>query len=117
MARLTATMKLFGIFSLTIFLALVCHAFAHAVDEFELAPIEYPERTAPPGLTLYFLGGDKVAAEGDVVNGRRHGLWTFYGVHGGVIGRGRLEDYQRQLNDARNESNRIIEEARQTADA
>ncbi len=27
-----------------------------------------------------------------------------------------LEDYQRQLNDARNESNRIIEEARQTAD-
>jgi F-type H+-transporting ATPase subunit b len=27
-----------------------------------------------------------------------------------------LEDYQRQLNDARNEANRIIEEARQTAD-
>jgi F-type H+-transporting ATPase subunit b len=27
-----------------------------------------------------------------------------------------LEDYQRQLNEARNESNRIIEEARQTAD-
>jgi F-type H+-transporting ATPase subunit b len=27
-----------------------------------------------------------------------------------------LEDYQRQLNDARNESNRIIEEARQTAE-
>ena len=28
-----------------------------------------------------------------------------------------LEDYQRQLADARNESNRIIEEARQTAEA
>jgi len=28
-----------------------------------------------------------------------------------------LEDYQRQLNDARSEANRIIEEARQTADS